>query len=265
MSSEPPRLNGARILVAGGSSGIGRAFAVAAHDQGARVAVAARRVPLLAELAEMIDGHAYELDITDITSIRNVVASAVQDFGEIDVLLCSSGVLPFARVEHIDASTWTEAFAVNAIGPALLISTVLPHLAADAVILLVTSDEQRRSRTGTAAYGASKVAFDEIVRSWRWEHPNLRFIRVAMGAVAGTEILRGADRELLAELMVEWEQQGQVPHELGDVADIAAALVGIVARAVDNPTLLTENVRIVTKNVPSRLVDAAHTGVPGAS
>ncbi|PWQ89200.1 NAD(P)-dependent oxidoreductase, partial [Enterococcus faecium] len=59
MSDRHSNIAGARVLVIGASSGIGSALAKAAHARGARVALAARRVQLLSELAEQLDGSAH--------------------------------------------------------------------------------------------------------------------------------------------------------------------------------------------------------------
>ncbi len=55
-----------------------------------------------------------------------------------------------------------------------------------------------------AAYSASKAALDEILHSWRSEHPELSLIRVGIGPTDDTEILRGADRDLLDQLLKTW-------------------------------------------------------------
>ena len=64
MSDRHSNIAGIRMLVIGASSGIGQALAHAAHARGARVALAARRVDLLTELAEKLDGSAHELDVS---------------------------------------------------------------------------------------------------------------------------------------------------------------------------------------------------------
>ncbi|CQD09086.1 clavaldehyde dehydrogenase [Mycobacterium lentiflavum] len=237
------RLDAARVLVVGASSGIGQAVARCAAERGAFVAVAARRITMLEALAAEIGGTAHELDVTSPSSIAKAVAEAAEALGGIDILVVSCGVFPLARVEHVDAATWTEAFATNTIGPALVMSAAAPHLSTDAVILVASSDKVGRPPAGTAAHGASKAALDEILRSWRCEHPDLRVIRLAIGPTAGTEIMRGSDQELVAELVESWTRDGRMPEKMADVADVADMVVNLAAvgRAAD--TVVPESVQ----------------------
>lgn len=236
-------LAGARTLVVGASSGIGRAVAVAAAGCGARVAVAARRMELLEPLAAELGGSAHQLDITSAASTMRAVAEAVQVLGGIDVLVCSCGVFPLARVEHVDAATWEEAFAVNTIGPALVMSAAFPHLSADAVIAVASSDKVGRPPAATAAYSASKAALDEILRSWRCEHPDLRVIRLGIGPTAGTELMRGADEDLVTEMTELWRRDGRVPEKMAGVTDVAAMIVTTIATARRTDSVVAESIQ----------------------
>ena len=90
MSGEGSDIAGLRVLVVGASSGIGHAVAVRAAERGAKVAVAARRMDLLTELAEQIGGSAFELDVEDPGAIGRVVL----EFPPIDIVpLVSHGYI----------------------------------------------------------------------------------------------------------------------------------------------------------------------------
>ena len=92
----PTDVAGLRLLVVGASSGIGHAVAVSAAGQGAKVAVAARRMDLLAELAESIGGTAFELDVEDASAINTVLGAAADALGGLDAVVFTSTVVPFA-------------------------------------------------------------------------------------------------------------------------------------------------------------------------
>lgn len=235
------------MLVIGASSGIGQALAVAAHSRGAKVALAARRVDLLSQLAAELDGSAHELDVSDPRAIENVVADVAAHFGQIDAVVFTSAVVPFALIEETDVTTWLHAYAVNAVGASHVLRTALPHLADNAVAVVASSHDVGRPRAGVAAYHASKAALDEILRSWRAEHPELPVIRVSIGPTDGTEILRGADRDLLADLYRAWAQEGQIPAKMSAVADVANALLSFIAVARANPTVVSEIVHLAPR------------------
>ncbi len=88
-----------------------------------------------------------------------------------------------------------------------------------------------------------------MLRSWRGEHPELALIRAAIGPTTDTEILRGADRHLLAELYSTWKDHGQIPSQMSAVADVANALASLVAAARDNPSVVAESVTLAPRHI----------------
>nr|WP_090277670.1 SDR family oxidoreductase [Mycolicibacterium komanii]CRL72529.1 short-chain alcohol dehydrogenase [Mycolicibacterium komanii] len=247
MSDRHSNIEGARMLVIGASSGIGHALARAAHTRGARVALAARRVELLSELAVELDGSAHELDVADPRAIERVVDEVATTFGQLDAVVFTSAVVPFALIEETDVTTWLHAYAVNAVGASHVLRAALPHLADDAVVLVASSHDVGRPRAGVGAYHASKAALDEILRSWRAEHPELAVIRVSVGPTEGTEILRGADRDLLADLYRAWAQEGQIPAKMSAVNDVANAMLSLIAMSRANPTVVSDIVHLAPR------------------
>lgn len=244
MNDRHSNIAGTRMLIIGASSGIGRALAMAAHARGATVALAARRTDLLRDLATELDGSAHELDVSDPRAIETVIADVASAFGALDAIVFTSAVVPFALIEDTDVTTWLHAYAVNAVAASHVLRTALPHLSDSAVALIASSHDVGRPRAGVAAYHASKAALDEILRAWRAEHPELPVIRVSVGPTDGTEILRGADRDLLASLYRAWAREGQIPAQMSAVDDVANALLSFIAVARANPSVVSEIVHL---------------------
>ena len=238
---------GLRLLVVGASSGIGHAVATSAASLGAKVAVAARRMDLLNELASAIGGFAFELDVADSASIGPVVDAAAEALGGLDAVVFTSTVIPFAHIEDTDVVTWMHAFSVNTVGANNVLRAALPHLSEDGVVLVASNNDVGRPRAGVAAYGASKAALDEILLAWRNEHPELSIVRVGIGPTQDTEILRGADRELLSQLMKSWVEHGQLPEQMSQLQDVANTLVSLVMAAVANPSVVPEVVQLAPR------------------
>ncbi|AOS91650.1 SDR family oxidoreductase [Mycobacterium intracellulare] len=247
MSDRHSNIAGTRMLIIGASSGIGQALALAAHSRGAAVALAARRVDRLSELADRLGGSAHELDVSDPRAIESVVNAVAAHFGKLDAVVFTSAVVPFALIEDTDVETWLHAYAVNAVGASHVLRTALPHLADNATVVVASSHDVGRPRAGVAAYHASKAALDEILRSWRAEHPEIAVIRVSVGPTCDTEILRGADRDLLADLYRSWEHGGQIPDEMSTVEDVAHAMLSLVAISRANPTVVSEIVHLAPR------------------
>ena len=239
---------GLRLLVVGASSGIGRAVAVSAAQRGAKVAVAARRLDLLTELADTGGGSAFSLDVEDPAPIVDrSVAAAAEALGGLDAVVFTSTVVPFAHIEDTDVVTWLHAFSVNAVGANNVLRAALPHLSENGVVLVASSNDVGRPRAGVAAYGASKAALDEILHSWRSEHPELSIVRVGIGPTRDTEILRGADRDLLAQLFESWVEHGQLPAQMSTLHDVANTVVSLVVTAHANPSVVPEVVQLAPR------------------
>ncbi|WP_166905538.1 SDR family oxidoreductase [Mycobacterium sp. DL440] len=250
MSGQRADAAGLRLLVVGASSGIGHAVAVSATERGAKVAVAARRIDLLNSLAEAIDGFAYELDVEDSAAISRVVNDAADALGGLDAVVFTSTVIPFAYIEDTDVATWLHAFSVNTLGANNVLRAATPRLSENGVVLVASSYDVGRPRAGVAAYSSSKAALDEILNSWRIEHPELSLIRVGVGPTDDTEILRGADRDLLGQLVKTWVAQGALPARMSALRDVANTLVSLVTTAYENPTVVPEIVQLAPRIRP---------------
>lgn len=247
MSGEGSDIAGLRVLIVGASSGIGHAVAVRAAERGAKVAVAARRTDLLEALAERIGGFAFELDVEDPAAIARVVDAAAESLGGFDAVVFTSTVAPMAHIEDTDIATWIHAFNVNTLGANSVLRAVRPHLSDTGVVLITSSHDVGRPRAGVAAYNASKAALNEILHSWRSEHPDLAIVRVGIGPTEDTEILRGADRELLSLLFKSWTEHGQLPEQMSALNDVANTLVSLVGTAYLNPSVVPEVVQLAPR------------------
>lgn len=111
-------LTGKYALVVGASSGLGAQFAKALAEQGAIVAVAARRAERLKELRDGIVANggkafAVEVDVADEESIKNCVAAVEKEFGRIDILVNNAGIQTAADILEFSTEDWDRTFAVN--------------------------------------------------------------------------------------------------------------------------------------------------------
>jgi NAD(P)-dependent dehydrogenase (short-subunit alcohol dehydrogenase family) len=227
-------LHGRRILLVGGSSGIGRAIGIAAAAVGASVAFAARRRDRLdAAVAE--DGPpavAVVCDVTDPDSIEDAVSATVEALGGLDSVVYATGVDPLVRIEDVDAGAWARLMATNVIGASLVIRAALPHLRPGGRVVLISATSVGRPLPGMGADATSKAALEELARAWRSEHPDVGFCTVAVGMTPDTEVMKAWDPALLAELGEGWDRRGHLfdngPGYLAS-EDVAAAVVGVLA------------------------------------
>jgi 3-hydroxy acid dehydrogenase / malonic semialdehyde reductase len=150
-------LDGRRAIVTGASSGIGAATARALANEGAVVAVGARRVDRLDALR---DGFiALELDVTDPESATGFVASAIDRLGGLDILVNNAG-LALGR-DLFDESTEADEEVVletNVHGLVRMTRLCLPHLADGGHIVNIGSIAGRQAYDRGALYVTSKFA-----------------------------------------------------------------------------------------------------------
>ena len=150
-------LDGKKAIVTGASSGIGAATARALLNDGARVAVGARRV---ARLGDLGDGFvALELDVGDAESSASFVKSAVHRLGGLDILVNNAGMAlgrdPFDESREEDEEAVLET---NVHGVIRMTRLCLPELADGGHIVNIGSIAGRQAYERAALYVATKFA-----------------------------------------------------------------------------------------------------------
>ncbi|MBN2799409.1 MAG: SDR family oxidoreductase [Deltaproteobacteria bacterium] len=170
---------GRKVLITGGSSGIGRAAAIALARSGAHVAVAARDQGRLDETVAAMRAVAGEgqrlgavaVDVTDRARVAQIPAEVLELLGGLDVLICNSG---YALPGYVDASpleNFDRMIDVNYMGHVNVVKAFLPHFLAQGAghISLVSSMLGFMSAFGYAAYSGSKYAIAGFAEALRHE------------------------------------------------------------------------------------------------
>lgn len=158
---------GLRALVTGGASGIGRATAELLAERGAQVAVldldpSSVEKPLLG----------FRADVTDDTSVRTAVASAVEALGGLDVLINNAGIGAQGTVEDNDDAEWHHVFDVNVLGMVRTARAALPHMrrSAHAAVVNTCSIAATAGLPQRALYSATKGAVYSLTLAMAADH-----------------------------------------------------------------------------------------------
>ncbi len=248
--TEAPTLRDARVLVVGGSSGIGRAIAVHATRAGAQVCVAARRTAELAALCNASPrSRAITADVTVPADCARLVAESVAAMGGIDLMVYAAGTGTLARLEDADPDAWQRDYAVNVIGPTLVCGAALAALAPDGLVSFISSEAVTETRWGLSSYAASKAALDATIRSWRVEHPERRFQRIVMGATVGTDFGLGFDMGLITAGLDRWSAAG-VSMTMMDADDVGQQLTEVYAVLLAHPEIDVPDLCLDPRGVP---------------
>jgi 2-hydroxycyclohexanecarboxyl-CoA dehydrogenase len=153
------RLEGKTALVTGGASGIGAATARRLAAEGARVAIGDLNEDGAREVAGEIDGFAGVLDVADPGSIGAFLAAAVEQLGEVDVLVNNAGTDRFSYFVNSDEQLWDLVLGVNLRGVLAVTHAVLPGMQQrrSGAIVNVASEAGRVGSQGSVVYSAAKA------------------------------------------------------------------------------------------------------------
>jgi NADP-dependent 3-hydroxy acid dehydrogenase YdfG len=106
------------VIITGASSGMGEAAARHLAQLGAVVVLGARRADRIEKLAKDIQqtgaqALAVKVDVTDLEQVKNLVDTAVRQFGRVDVILNNAGIMSLSPMDRINVEEWTTMIDVN--------------------------------------------------------------------------------------------------------------------------------------------------------
>jgi 3-oxoacyl-[acyl-carrier protein] reductase/pteridine reductase len=129
-------LKGKTVLVTGAAKRIGRAIALVLAERGANVAITYLNSQPEAEetvralVAHDVDALAVRCDLRDPESILQTMASVIEEFGQLDLLVNNAGVFASEALENISVEQWDAMFTTNTRAPFLMAKAAYPHLRA---------------------------------------------------------------------------------------------------------------------------------------
>lgn len=238
-------LGGHRVLVTGGSRGIGAACSRLFARAGAAVAVAyrtrrERAEAVVAELAELADEphFAHAADLVDEAGVASLFARVEEEWGRLDCLVNNAGVWVHNPLASLDPELYEETMRVNVTGPFLCARAALPLFAEadDPSIVNITSTAGQRGEAFYSPYAASKGAMISATKAWSSElAPDVRVNSVAPGWV-DTEMCEGVFADGGRERLAEGVPLGRVAQP-EDIAGPTVFLASSLARHVTGEIL----------------------------
>lgn len=167
-------LCGKCAVVTGAGQGIGRAIAQALADAGMRVVVSDRDAALATKVASEVDGIAVPCDVCDPDQIAQLMARAVDAFGQIDLLCSNAGFAqgePDSAVSATDEQ-WQASWDVHVMAHVRAVRLVLPGMIdrGQGALINVASAAGLLSQIGDSAYSASKHAAVSLAQSLAIAH-----------------------------------------------------------------------------------------------
>jgi gluconate 5-dehydrogenase len=171
-----PRVDGVRVLITGGTSGLGRAMARALLDAGATVAITGRSPDRTAQVAAELGAVGIPCDVTDEVAVERGVAEAYDRLGTVDVLVNNAG-LGMRTVNPRFMSEPQPFFAVSPQGFRAVVDTnltgyflvsreVVPRMlaAGSGRVVSVSMNHTTMNRRGFVPYGPSRAGAEALTR-----------------------------------------------------------------------------------------------------
>lgn len=158
---------GKRVVVAGGSRGIGRSIALAFAEAGAAVSICARGAEDLAKAREEIAAfghpvHAEGCDLADGAAVRRYVADAAEALGGLDLLVNNASGFGMGD----DEESWSASLAVDVLAAVRASQSALPFLeASEGSSIINISSISGYMASGSPSYGAAKAAMIHYTRN----------------------------------------------------------------------------------------------------
>lgn len=225
-------LNGRVIAVTGGSKGFGLAIATALVEQGACVALLARRESELQAAVAKLGADkaaAFVADAADPDALKQAFAALGTHFGRLDGLVNNAGVARPSPLAEVTPDELALQWQLNVGGVIFTIQAALPLLrqSDNPRIVNITSASARHTdeMSHLGVYASTKAAVERLTVEWRTE---LLDEGIAVTAVspgfAATDFAAGWDFERLQKAAAAWREKGPTFYEGMDVSHIGQAV-----------------------------------------
>lgn len=166
-------LRGKRVLVTGGSSGLGAALAEGFARRGAIVGICARRADRLDEVLQRLqvhspDSRAWTVDLSDFNEVAALAVTCVEEFGGLDLLVNNAGIPKRRWAWAHRPDEISDVLRLNLESPIRLTLGLLDELvASEGAVIFIGSVAARLSPPSEAVYAASKAGITALAESLR--------------------------------------------------------------------------------------------------
>tara|TARA_R110002051_G_scaffold314666_1_gene391967 strand:- start:21303 stop:22043 length:741 start_codon:yes stop_codon:yes gene_type:complete len=219
-----------KILITGGSSGIGYGIAKHFLAKGWDVLITGRNKEKLKTVKHALPSiHTLEYDSLKEDHMQLIVTFIKSTWnGKLDVLVNSAGHVELGKLKDITKTSLLAMYQAHLVGPSLLTSKCLDFLAATkGKILNITSSHGIKVYADISAYGSAKAGLNMLTKIWALE---LAPLGIKVNAIApgptNTDILKSAGYDDETILAINESEKNQIPlQRRGNVEDIVAAAV----------------------------------------
>ena len=170
-------LKGKVAIITGGSDGVGKAAAMAMAREGAKVALAARRVSILNDAVDEIIEHTgaevigISTDVGEEASVERLINEVVAKWGGIDILVNNAGTSSAVRLEEMSNERVAQDLQVKVYGAIYCMRHALAHLrlSGSGAVVNITTPGGKASPGGSQPTSLSRAAGISLTKAWSKE------------------------------------------------------------------------------------------------
>jgi NAD(P)-dependent dehydrogenase (short-subunit alcohol dehydrogenase family) len=223
------RYQGKKVVIIGGTSGIGLATAKMLLDEGARVLVTGRSQAGLDSARQEIgkDAIVVSSDARSLTDLDALADRAKAEFDTLDLLFVNAGFSLFAPLEQTTEATFDEMFNLNAKGPFFAMQKLSPLITSGGSIVLSTASANVKGLPLLAAYGGAKAALRTFARMFAADllPRGIRVNAVSPGPIDTPIVGKSMpDKDLQAQVTAQLREANPMKR-FGTAEEIATAVL----------------------------------------
>lgn len=227
-------LSGRSALVTGAARSIGAEIARTLAAAGAAVAVADFDLAAAEATAKEIQATgaravAIEADCSDENSVKQMVATAAQELGGLNILVNNAGIYPYITLEELSVEEFQQVYDVNVVGTFVAMREAIRYMrdsGGGSIVNLSSITAFAAGQPGLAAYGSSKAAVSQLTRNAALEFADAG---VNVNAVAPGFVHTDGTDMFFAAGMGDVLLQHQAIKRVAVPADIAGVVLALVA------------------------------------
>ena len=166
------KLEGAKILISGGSSGLGKAMAKTLLDAGAKVAITGRDQEKLNKVAKSLGAFPIHADVSSESAVKDTFKVFMKEFGGLDVLINNAGIgTARTTIFDLDIEEMRRIYETNVFGLAMMGKEAAKIFRDQnhGNIVNIASTSALQGYEGGSSYGSSKFAVRSLSLNWQQE------------------------------------------------------------------------------------------------
>jgi NADP-dependent 3-hydroxy acid dehydrogenase YdfG len=226
-------IGGKVVAITGASSGIGEATATLLAGRGAKLVLGARNVDKLNTVAARLtesgaDAIAVPTDVSRRTDLAELVSTATDTYGRLDVLVSNAGIMPVSSFDELDVNGWEAMVDVNLKGVLFGIAAALPVFRRQEFghFVNTASTAAFRITPGQSVYAGTKMAVRAISEGLRQEAGEKLRVTVISPGMTSTNF---------ADSVTDPATRAGLEQRRDEIAMPPAAVAHAIAFAIDQP------------------------------